>query len=75
MDFGTPAKLLYAKQVIAALGFIGLVNLDRVTVTGFADRPTARSAILAARSPRVRFRRLTACRIGFGLFSLRTQTA
>src|SRR5205085_9955633 len=26
MDFGNPSKLLYAKQVAAALGFIGLVN-------------------------------------------------
>src|SRR5437763_1696483 len=32
MDFGTPTKLHYAKQVAAALGFIGLVNLDRVMV-------------------------------------------
>src|SRR5436853_682490 len=32
MDFGTPSKLLYAKQVAAALGFIGLVNLDRVKI-------------------------------------------
>src|SRR5262245_64395470 len=26
MDFGTPTKLHYARQVAAALGFIGLVN-------------------------------------------------
>src|ERR1700747_1793141 len=32
MDFGTPTKLHYARQVAAALGFIGLVNLDRVVV-------------------------------------------
>src|SRR3954447_18700649 len=38
MDFGTPSKLLYAKQVAAALGFIGLVNLDRVVVEAFNDR-------------------------------------
>src|SRR3954451_1192933 len=30
MDFGNPTKLLYAKQLAAALGFVGLVNLDRV---------------------------------------------
>jgi uncharacterized protein (DUF58 family) len=35
MDFGTPSKLLYAKQIAAALGFIGLVNLDRVVVEAF----------------------------------------
>src|SRR5207253_5336505 len=38
MDFGTPSKLLYAKQVAAALGFVGLVNLDRVVVEAFNDR-------------------------------------
>src|SRR5215216_7705772 len=38
MDFGTPTKLHYAKQVAAALGFIGLVNLDRVKVEAFNDR-------------------------------------
>jgi uncharacterized protein (DUF58 family) len=32
MDFGTPTKLCYAKQVAAALGFVGLVNLDRVAI-------------------------------------------
>src|SRR5437667_7139677 len=40
MDFGTPTKLHYAKQVAAALGFIGLVNLDRVVVEAFNDRLT-----------------------------------
>src|SRR3954462_6433666 len=40
MDFGTPTKLYYAKQVAAALGFIGLVNLDRVVVEAFNDRLT-----------------------------------
>src|SRR5881227_635920 len=38
MDFGNPTKLQYAKQVAAALGFIGLVNLDRVVVEAFNDR-------------------------------------
>src|SRR4051812_45078578 len=38
MDFGTPTKLHYAKQVAAALGFIGLVNLDRVMMEAFNDR-------------------------------------
>jgi uncharacterized protein (DUF58 family) len=40
MDFGTPTKLHYAKQVAAALGFIGLVNLDRVVIEAFSDRLT-----------------------------------
>src|SRR5439155_1617131 len=40
MDFGSPSKLHYAKQLAAALGFIGLVNLDRVVVEAFNDRLT-----------------------------------
>ena len=32
MDFGTPTKLQYAKQLAAALGFIGLVRADRVRI-------------------------------------------
>src|ERR687884_649648 len=40
MDFGTPSKLRYAKQVAAALGFIGLVNMDRVVIEAFNDRLT-----------------------------------
>src|SRR5712691_11089034 len=38
MSFGTPTKLHYARQIAAALGFIGLVNLDRVVVEAFNDR-------------------------------------
>jgi len=40
MDFGNPTKLHYAKQVAAALGFIGLVNMDRVVVEAFNNRLT-----------------------------------
>jgi uncharacterized protein (DUF58 family) len=40
MDFGTPTKLHYARQIAAALGFIGLVNLDRVMVEAFNNRLT-----------------------------------
>jgi uncharacterized protein (DUF58 family) len=40
MDFGTPSKLHCALQVAAALGFIGLVNMDRVVVEAFNDRIT-----------------------------------
>src|SRR5271168_4751894 len=36
MDFGDPTKLHYAKQVAAALGFIGLVNHDRVVLETFS---------------------------------------
>jgi uncharacterized protein (DUF58 family) len=40
MDFGTPTKLHYARQVAAALAFIGLVNMDRVVIEAFNDRLT-----------------------------------
>jgi uncharacterized protein (DUF58 family) len=49
MDFGTPTKLHYAKQVAAALGFIGLVNLDRVVVQAFNERLTQTSPVLRGR--------------------------
>src|ERR1700734_1662351 len=38
MDFGSPSKLHYARQVAAALAFIGLVNMDRVVIEVFNDR-------------------------------------
>ena len=39
MGFGSPTKLHYARQVAAALGFVGLVNLDRVVIEAFSDGP------------------------------------
>jgi uncharacterized protein (DUF58 family) len=38
MDFGSPTKLRYGKQVAAALSFIGLVNHDRVLVDTFSAK-------------------------------------
>jgi uncharacterized protein (DUF58 family) len=35
MSFGDPPKIDYAKRVAAALGYIGLSNLDRVGITTF----------------------------------------
>ena len=37
MDFGSPTKLLYAKRIAAALSYIALCNLDRVSVSVFSD--------------------------------------
>ena len=37
MDFGDPTKLHYAKQVAAALSFVGLVNHDRVMIDTFSS--------------------------------------
>src|SRR5947207_5817762 len=50
MDFGTPTKLHYARQVAAALGFIGLVNMDRVVIEAFNERLT--QSLPAARGRR-----------------------
>jgi uncharacterized protein (DUF58 family) len=37
MTYGSPSKLDYARRVAAALCYIGLANLDRVTVVAYAD--------------------------------------
>jgi len=37
MDFGDPNKLLYAKRVAAALGYIGLTHYNRVNLYTFTD--------------------------------------
>jgi uncharacterized protein (DUF58 family) len=49
MAFGTPQKLLFAKRLAAALGFVGLVNLDRVTVAAFAEKVVAKSPTFRGR--------------------------
>src|SRR6195952_2687909 len=36
-DFGNPNKAFYIKQVAAALGYIGLVNYNRVTLCAMSD--------------------------------------
>lgn len=37
MGFGAPSKFDYARKVAAALGYIGLLNLDRVSVIGYGN--------------------------------------
>ena len=54
MDFGTPSKLHYARQVAAALAFIGLVNMDRVVIEAFNERLT--QSLPAVRGRRSLFR-------------------
>src|SRR6185369_8387572 len=36
-DFGDPNKAMYLKRVAAALGYIGLVNYNRVTISAVSD--------------------------------------
>jgi uncharacterized protein (DUF58 family) len=50
MDFGSPTKLHYARQVAAALGFVGLVGQDRVVVQVLGEGPPRASAPLRGRS-------------------------
>jgi len=50
MDFGEPTKLDYAKQLAAALGFIGLIRTDRVRIETLGQGPGERSPILRGRA-------------------------
>lgn len=49
MDFGEPTKLQYAKQLAAALGFVGLVRADRVRIETLGQKPSERSPVLRGR--------------------------
>jgi uncharacterized protein (DUF58 family) len=49
MDFGEPTKLFYAKQLAAALGFIGLIRADRVKIESLAQETFERSSPLRGR--------------------------
>ncbi|RIK81598.1 MAG: DUF58 domain-containing protein [Planctomycetota bacterium] len=49
MDFGEPTKLQYAKQLVAALGFIGLVRADRVRIETLGQSRAERSPVLRGR--------------------------
>jgi uncharacterized protein (DUF58 family) len=43
MNYGEPSKLRYAKQLAAALGFVGLINLDRVAITAVGGKTSTQS--------------------------------
>jgi uncharacterized protein (DUF58 family) len=49
-DFGTPNKAFYIKQVAAALGYIGLVNYNRVTIAAMSDTVVADTGSLRGRT-------------------------
>ena len=51
MDWGDPSKLGYAKRVIAALGYIGLVHHNRVHVYAFDDTIVGQLPNLRGRRP------------------------
>jgi uncharacterized protein (DUF58 family) len=50
MNFGRPTKLLYAKRLAAALGYIGLVGMNRVVVEPFAGTLLPGTQMLRGRS-------------------------
>lgn len=54
MDFGRPNKLFYARQLAAALAYIGLCNYDRVSLYTFSDRLTGQRTGLRGRSQMAR---------------------
>lgn len=49
MNFGDPTKLDYAKQLAAALGFIGLVRADRVRIETLGQNAHAPGPVLRGR--------------------------
>lgn len=51
MDYGDPNKLTYAKQLAAALGYIGLSNYNRVNVLAFTNTITDQALSLRGRRP------------------------
>ena len=49
MDFGEPTKFDYARQLAAALGFVGLVRGDRVKIQTLAEPPGRKAPALRGR--------------------------
>jgi uncharacterized protein (DUF58 family) len=49
MDFGNPTKLQYAKQLAAALGFVGLIRTDRVRIETLGHGALHRGPVLRGR--------------------------
>ena len=48
-DYGNPNKAQYLKQVAAALGYVGLVNYNRVTISAISDTVVADASNLRGR--------------------------
>src|SRR5215203_5365494 len=48
-DYGNPNKAMYMKRVAAALGYIGLVNYNRVNVIAMADGIVAETGPMRGR--------------------------
>lgn len=50
MDWGAPNKLLYARQLAAALGYLALARFDRVSVATFNERIQERSTVIRGKA-------------------------
>ena len=50
MDFGTPTKLEYAKQLAAALAFVGLIRADRVRIETLGQGVNERGPVWRGRA-------------------------
>src|SRR6201995_2975360 len=48
-DYGDPNKAMFIKRVAAALGYIGLVNYNRVTIAAIGDGVVAETGALRGR--------------------------
>lgn len=51
MDYGEPNKLAYARRIAAALGYIGLVNYNRVSLSAFTSTVTDQLTALRGKRP------------------------
>ena len=49
-DYGSPNKSRYMKQVAAALGYVGLVNYNRVTVAALGDQTVPDTGAMRGRT-------------------------
>lgn len=49
VDYGEPNKAFYMKQVAAALGYVGLVNYNRVTIAAMSDGIVAETGSMRGR--------------------------
>ncbi|MEM9881728.1 MAG: DUF58 domain-containing protein [Planctomycetota bacterium] len=51
MDYGDPRKLTYAKQMVAALGYVALTHYNRLNLYSFTDEVVDRAEGLRGRRP------------------------
>lgn len=51
MNYGNPNKLVYAKQMVAAIGYIALTHYNRLNLYSFADTVTGQATGLRGRRP------------------------